>query len=387
MLGMRQTTGPSGIYVYAPNNVATPLTVNLLSTDTRVATVPASVVIPAGSYYAYFPINAQDTLGTIQIQANALGYNATSMTTQVTQPKFLISTGTSGRTTSPRQGITVYATDANGNSHYTTEDVTVTLASSSPSVATIDSAAVTITSGTSYNNHAGWTPGIVGTTQFSATDSRAAIYKYTTATTNVSVVTPNLSFSWYSTPLGIGQYIDNQYVSTQDNLPSGGSVTLAHVGTAHTTTVPAPTVSIVNNSYYGYLRLIGASAGTDTLTAAMSSPFHNADTAYTVVGQGRVDPIGSWPSTLAVGDSVLVTLYPRDPGQNIRNVLAATTWTLAPNANIEFRQGGVVVTSVTVPADGNSVSFYVKALVAGTASATFTATNYTSFTNTFTVTP
>src|SRR6185436_671327 len=91
VLGMRQSH-PGGWYVATPNSVATPLVVNLLSTGTRVATVPATVTIPTGSNYVYFDVSAQDTVGTIQIQATATGYSAAAMNVQVTVPKFVIST-------------------------------------------------------------------------------------------------------------------------------------------------------------------------------------------------------------------------------------------------------------------------------------------------------
>ena len=390
VLGMRQTTGASGVYVYVPNAVATPLVVNLASTGTRVATVPASVTIAAGQTYAYFGVTALDTVGTIQIQATATGYRATSMTAQVTQPKFQIYTSGQVNTTSPKQGVTVYAEDANGTTHYTTENVTVTLASSSPTVASLDSTTVTIPAGGYYNNLATWSPGLVGTAQLSASDTRAAIYKYNTGTVNTAVINPSLTLGNFNT-LGIGQYADNYfYVSVPDNQVNPLTVTLAHPGTARTT-APASVV-IPAGSSYAYFRVIGASAGTDTLVASASSPFHNPATAYTVVDSGRIDPLGGWPTSLSLSgaDSVAITLYARDPSQNVRNVLAATTWTLTPNANIEFVTGGAtssVITSIAVPAGAQSVTFYVKALSAGTASATITAANYKSYTNTFTVMP
>src|SRR5205085_12026287 len=91
VLGMRQSH-PNAYYVYTANRVASPLVVNLLSTGTRVATVPATVTIPLNSSYAYFDVTAQDTVGTIQIQATATGYSAAAMNVQVTVPKFVIST-------------------------------------------------------------------------------------------------------------------------------------------------------------------------------------------------------------------------------------------------------------------------------------------------------
>jgi hypothetical protein len=393
MLGMRQTGGIYSAYVYTPNNVADTLVVNLLSTDTRVVTVPALVKIPPGSNYAYFPITAMDTVGTIQIQATALGYNAATTNVQVTQPKFVLSTSTSRYTTSQPYPITITATDANGNGHYTTEAVTATLASSAPSVAAIDSTTVTIPAGGYYVNTPRWSPGLVGTAQLSATDERAALYKYNTGTINVAVITPALSLSWGTRYLGIGQYDDYAYVSTPDAQAAPLTVTMAHAGTARTatyanlSTTPITGVTIPASGSYEYFRLAGTTAGTDTLVVTATSPAHIPDSAYTVVGQGRVDPLGGWPGSLAAGDSALVTLYARDQNQGTHSVLAATTFTLAPNANIEFRSGGAVVTQVTIPAGQPSVSFYVKALSAGTGSATITATNYQTYTPSFTVTP
>jgi len=385
VLGMRQTgsSGSGSSYVSVPNNVVDTLVVNLLSTDPRVATVPASVKILPGTPYAYFDVTAQDTVGTIQIQATATGYSpAFPMVVQVTRPKFVMSTATQLNTTSPAQGITIYAADVNGQAHYTTEDVTVTLASSAPSVASIDSATITIPAGMYYVSTAKWSPGVTGTAQLSASDARAAYYQYDRGTVNVAVVTPSLTFSWGSQPLGIGQYID-EYVSTPDNAAAPIDVAFSHIGPARTSTdtvgVATTGVRIPQGTYYGNFRIVGTAAGTDTLVATATSPVHNAATAYTVVGQGLIDPIGNWPGSLKVGDSVEVTLYARDPAGNGRYVLAATTFTLQPNAYIEFRSGGAsstVITQVTIPANQYYVQFYVKGLSAGTGSATFTAPNY-----------
>ena len=385
MYGMRQKGGPNDYYVYTQNNVATNTTVNLVSTATRVATVPASVVIPAGSYYAYFTITALDTLGTIQIQASAVGFGPpTPINLQVTQPKFTYSVNTNARTTQGLQTITVYATDANGTGHYVTENVTVNLASSSGAVFTVDSTSVTIPTGQYYNNAARWMPVAVGSAQLTATDPRAAIYKYTTGTANISVYNPTLSFSWNSFVLGLGQYVDvnydgSFYVTTSDYQSSLLPVTLSHIGTARATTLASVTVPA--SLYYAYIRLTGAARGTDSLVATVASPFHNADTAYTVVDSGRIDGILGWPPVpLAVGDSVAVTLRTLDPNaSSVRRVAAATTFTLAPNSNIQFRSGGAVVTSVTVPIDGSQVVFYVKALASGSGTAVMTNANYKTY--------
>jgi len=385
VLGMRQTSGPTGVYVQAPNNVATDLVVNLASTDPRVVTVPASVTIPVGTYYAYFTITAQDTLGTIQVQATATGYGAGTTNVQVTQPKFVFSAATQLNTTSPPQNFTVYAADANGTAHYTSENVVVTLNSSAPSVAAIDSTIVTIPAGQYYTSAPKWGPGVsVGTAQLQATDARTtAFYKYNDGTLNVAVVEPSIGFSWGTTTLGIGQFIDGN-VTVPDYAVNPITVGLAHAGTARTSTLvagqPVSSVVIPAQNYYTTIRVAGLSAGTDSLVMTATSPVHNPDSVYTVVGQGRVDPIGSWPSTLKAGDSVQVTLFPRDQVQSGHYVLDNTTFTLTPNAYIQFVSGGAVITSVVVPATGYFVNFYVKGVTAGTGSAVISATNYETYT-------
>jgi hypothetical protein len=406
MYGMRQS-GPSGgeHYVYTQNNVATNTTVTLTSSAPNVASVPASVVIPAGSNYVYFKITAQDTVGTIQITANAAGFGPpTPITVQVTQPKFVVNTSTSARTTMGPQGINVYATDANGNAHYVTENVRVGLSSSSTSVFTVDSAFVTIPVGNYYNGNARWIPGPNGGTsaQLSVVDCtgvasgcpptpRATLYAYNGATANLSVVTPLTLLSWSNLALGIGQYVDpvydgSFYVYTQDYMASNTTVNLTHLGNAIETTTPASVV-IASANYYQYFRITGTAAGTDTIQASIASPLHNNASATVTVSPGTVVLTGGWPATLAaVGDSLLVTLQVRDPNASSnRRVAAATTFTLTPNSKVEFRQAGAVVTSVTVPIDGSSVQFYVKSLASGSASIQITNANYQTYNNTATV--
>ena len=385
MLGMRQQTSPNTYYVYTPNNVVSPLTVNLVSTGTRVATVPATVTIPSNQNYAYFTISAQDTLGTIQIQATATGYSPTSVNMQVTLPKFILSATTSLRTTSGRTGITVYPADANGNIHYASENVIVTLASSAVGVASIDSTTVTIPAGSYYHNTSTWGPVSVGTAQLSASDTRARYYAYGAGTVNVSVVTPTASLSFSNLSLGLGQYSD-EYVSVQDYATQAITAPITHAATPRTTTPSSVTIPV--NSYYQYFRIAATSVGADTITASPAGHIPGRGTA--TVGLGRIDPISGWPTSLRVGDSVLVTVYSRDPNQGGHPVTAATTFTLAPNANIMFVSGGATsttITAATIAADATYVQFYIKGVNAGTGSASITNSSYSPYSNTLTVSP
>jgi hypothetical protein len=385
MLGMRQNTGASFVYVYTPNNVATPLVVNLTSTAPSVA-IPtvASVTIPAGNNYAYFQVNALDTIGTMQINATATGYNGTHTTVQVSAPHFAVSTSTTANTTSQQQLLTIYAEDQNNTQHYTNENVSVSLLSTAPGIASIDSSTVTIVAGNYYTQAAHWLPVAAGSTQLQFSDPRPVYYQYASTNVNVTVNTPTLTLNNLNA-LGIGQYQDNYfYVQAPDNQVGPTTVTLTQPGTLRTT-IPA-SVIIPNGTSYQYFRITGLLAGVDTIVASATSPAHNPATGFITIGNGRIDPLSGWPgSTLNVGDSVLVTLYARDPNTNIRNVAAATTFTLAPNANITFVSGGSTITSATIPANAQSVQFYLKAVSSGTGSATISATNYTTYVNTVTV--
>ncbi|MBX7120169.1 MAG: Ig-like domain-containing protein [Gemmatimonadaceae bacterium] len=374
VLGMRQYGLGQGAYVTIPNAIGTPLVVRLVSTDPAVATVPDSVIIPTGQTFAYVDVRAQDVIGTVQLQASAVGYGPANTTQQVTAPRFALSFSGSVRTTQGPQAITVQATDANGNAHYVWEAVTVQFTSSNPGAAAVDSASVTIPAGNYYNNAARLLPVAPGTTTITASDPRAASYRYTDAAASVSVTTPPLQLTPGSPiTLGRGQWVE-PYVHTLDNQPAALVVTLTHSGTA--TGTPA-TATIPGGSYYAYHRISALAAGTDTITYTASG--HAPLPVVVTVGAGRVDGISGWPGALT-SDSVAVTLQVKDPSGGVRNVTDPTTFTIAVTGGaLEVRSGGAAVTSVTVPANGSQVTFYLRRLANGTGFVTFSNADYTTY--------
>ena len=386
ILGLRQNGGATSANVQVQNNVTgSPLVITLTSSDPTVITVPATVTIPVGIYYVYFPITAHDVIGTIQITATAAGYGSATSNVQVEQPQFLISTAASLNTTSARQPINVYAEDSHGNGHFTNEDVAVTLASSSAVVGTIDSSVVVIAAGTIVNSNARFIPGQAGTTQLSATDSRPVSYRYTTGTQNVAVNTPSLSL-WNTMSLGIGQYSD-QTVETPDVQTVPLTVSFAHFNSASTT--PSSVIIPANLYYNTAVRVRGISAGTDTVTASATG--ENPAKGAVVVAQGRVDQNSNWPSTLSLtsNDSVQVTIYARDQSGGAHFLTAPTTFTLAASAYIGFSNANAPITSITIPADQQSVSFWIKGTSSSSLPATVTVSNanYATYTSSITVNP
>ena len=375
VLGMRQYRLGTGAYVTIPNAVASPLLVRLLSTDPTVATVQDSVFIPAGQNYAYVDIRAQDVVGTVQIQASAVGYASANTTQQVTTPRFLLTVSSTVRTTQSPPFITVQAADANGSSHYVWEPVTVAFASSNPTAATVDSASVVIPAGNYYNSNARLLPVAPGTTTITASDSRVQSYRYNDATAAVGVVLPVLSNSWGTSPLrlAVGQWREDQYIATPDNQVTPLNVSLTRATNVSAT---AASIQIPGGTYYLYHRITGATLGIDTITYAAAG--HTSVRGAVIVGAGRVDALGAWPTSLTT-DSVAVTLYARDMDGSVRNVSVATTFNVSVSGSaLDARFGGATVTSVTIPADAQSVTFYLRRLANGTATVTFTNANYTT---------
>lgn len=377
VLGMRQYGLGTGASVSIPNVIASPLVIRLLSTDPTVATVPDSVIIPAGQNYVYVDIRAQDVVGTVQIQATALGYASTNTQQQVTAPRFLLYLSTTVRTTQTPPNITVQAADANGAAHYVWEPVTVSFASSNPGAATVDSASIVIPAGNYNNSSARLLPVAPGTTTITVSDARVQSYRYNEATAAVSVVIPSLATSWGASPLrlGVGQWVD-PYVYRPDYPVTPLTVSLTHATSA---SASAASVVIPASNNYVYSRITGATIGVDTITFAAAG--HTPAAGAITVGLGRVDGIAGWPASITT-DSVAVTLYSRDMDGNGRNVSAATTFDLVVSGGaLNVRSGGAAsstVTSVTIPADGYFVTFYLRRIANGTSTVTFTNANYTT---------
>ena len=390
VLGTGQHTAPLGYYIYLPNVVSAPLTVNFVSTDPRVASVPAAVTIATGSYYAYFRVTAQDTLGSVLVQASAPGYGAATIPVRVTTPRFV---------TDPRQGFRILAADANGTVQYVNKDVVVSLTSSDPLIAKLVDTTVTIPADNYASQEVRWSPVSPGPFSIRAADNRPVLFPYASTVVSQEVAVPSppptLKLGLTAANLGVGQYVVT-YAELPSSLSFPKRIALSHTAASVTTT---PTE--ISTGSYGRtagFRILATSTGVDTITATWrySPPGCcpppvdvNAQTVVSVTA-GRVDPIGNWPTSLRVGDSVKVTLFTRAGDQSTQYVAAATTFTLSPNAALQFVSGvpgSAALTAITVPQDEFAVSFYIKAMTAGTGSATIGNASYTTYSNTVTVTP
>ena len=171
------------------------------------------------------------------------------------------------------------------------------------------------------------------------------------------------------------------YVQIPNSLPSDLVVTLSHANGG--TTTPG-TVTILAGQYTAAFRITGATKATDVITTSAAG---HAGKSYTVPVDNGTITLSGWPASVKAGDSVAVTLYTLDQAGSSDNVGIAITFSFAPNSNIQFRQAGAVITSIVVPANqGNSTTFYVKGLVAGTGSVDVRGGRFTTYSNTLTVT-
>jgi hypothetical protein len=202
-MGMRQMVGDSAIsgqyplFVTVPNAVTgSPLVITLTSSDTRVATAPATVTIPVGSTRTSVRITTHDVVGSISILASTPGFFEGRVDVDVTRPKFIVqanSTGTAGQ----RSSLYIDLADSTGVANQTTENIVVTLRSSNPAVVALDSASITIPAGANrsavLSNVVRWVS--AGTATITATDERTGAVVYATGTRTVTVSNPAIRSS------------------------------------------------------------------------------------------------------------------------------------------------------------------------------------------------
>src|ERR1019366_7319824 len=293
------------VYVYTPNNVLTPLVLNLTA-DTSKVGIPASVTIPAGSYYGYFNVRGNATSSALPIIANATGYQGDTATYTVTSPRLVLSGGGTLNNFSAPQGFTVYSADSTRTQHIRTTPLAVLFTSTNPAVVTVDTGA-TIAAGGSYANTMHVTPVGVGTANVIAT---AAGHLPDTLTYTVQTPQLNANFSTYT----IGTLQDvapgpNLYVYTPDYRTSQLLVTVTqkHPGVD---SLSATTDTIPNGTYYKYFAVYGKTPGLDTLT--FSAPGYLPTTAYIRVTTPKLGNSGLSSNITMTNPPMSINVYAED---------------------------------------------------------------------------
>ncbi|MFI5311215.1 MAG: beta strand repeat-containing protein [Gemmatimonadales bacterium] len=268
--------------------------------------------------------------------------------------------------------ITVKVSDASGNpiaGGTVTFAVTTGGGSVAPSSGTTDAQGLMTTT---------WTLGPTPGAQTMTASASSTPNVLTIGATATSAPLPSLHFYdsyydyWYPS-IGIGQYRFSG-VATDAPVQSALTVTFSHTGATHTG-LPA-SVTIAAGDYVGGFTLSGTSAGVDALV--LTAPGYRPLTASIVVDMGLIGVYG--PTSLKVQDSTVVNIWINDPtGAYADGVVSATTFTLAPNANVQAVSGGATsaaISSVTIPAGDYGAQFWLKGIAPGTGSVTITSSTY-----------
>jgi len=365
-----------------------PMTIHLSTTDSTLARLtPDSVVIPVGGSGAPIDIAAGDARGIATLSAHAARHRDGNLVVRVGRPMVFMGY----QDTQGYPGDTIYIQvsswdSATGHPGYPTENVTFDLSVSDTSVVAVDSPTVTIPAGSQVSSLARLRAKGLGSTTVVATDPRAVPYAYSTqGTVSITVIQPYLSFNSF-TSVGIRQFF-NGYVVESGPLDHGPIVVHMQQRSPAVLMLSDTVFTIGPGDMASPWSATGATSGVDTVV--ISATGFKPDTSIVTVGPGRI-LLGSWPSQVAVGDSFPEWIYILAP-DGTQSVTADTVvFTLAPNSNLEFRQDGVVVSTLTIPAGqtySSQANLYIKAKSAGTGSVTITAPNYTPLTQSITVAP
>jgi len=386
-LGMRQRGFPASVGVDRPVE-GSPLRVHLSRTDTVALRVtPDSVDIPVGEFGAAIDVVGRDTIGTSVVTATAAGRNPGQSVIVVGRPRVLVAPlfelglphypGDS-----PGQLVLNAVDSTTGFTRFPTEAVTFAVASSNPSVVSLDSTTLTVPAGQGEPHTATVSFNAPGTAVITATDPRSAFYAYAPgASVPITVVPRRLVAD--SLSLGVGQRWSFG-VFVEAPIPSDIVAHLSHT-TPAVAALSDTVATIMSSSRYGAVLARGLAAGVDSVVATASGWLPATGVVVVAPGQSR---LVTWPATLGVGDSVSLYLEVLAPNGQPRHADVATEFTLAANANIAFVRNGVAITSVTVdPGSPSSDRFYVKGVAAGSGTVTASAAMYVPLHEVVTVTP
>jgi len=234
---------PNQMYVSLPfSQAADSVTVSLASSDPAVLTVPAQVVIPKGTYYAYFAVTGTAP-GVANVMATAANLRqAVPMPVRISTPKFLVSLGGTS-IAGQKAAVTVYAQDSLGNMRNPVAQLPVTLVSSVPAHAAFDSATIRIPTSTYYAS-TGVAFDTAGSYTVTASAPGYTSGNATTVTTGALVTMADFSFTPQAVTIARNQYVTwkntgpSTHTATDDasawstgSIASGGS-TLVHFATA-----------------------------------------------------------------------------------------------------------------------------------------------------------
>ena len=290
-VGVGQSITP---YVQIPNAMDHPLVVTASLTP-ALGVTQDTVMIPAGSYYSYFPLSARSA-GTAFLKVMASGWNADSQAVTFTTPQLGISGVTTIVAGDPTLGYwTAYTQDSVRYSHPVVDTVSVTAVSRNPAAVALDQTIAKVVPGSASQtvyNALRALPAAGGDSAWIVITAPG----YRADSMLVRVTRPALGFSLgYPPGMGLGMRRTNAgYVQIPYVRPDTAVVTFTHTRRG---IVSGPdTVKILPGTTYRYFDIAADSLGTDTVTAFAAGYVTPASQPFTIVPL-RVRPY-SYPTTL-----------------------------------------------------------------------------------------
>lgn len=351
------------------------LTVNLNSSNTGAATVPATVTIPANSQTVAVPVTGVGA-GAATITASASGIANATGTVNVTQPSITVA----GTTVALGQQGTLQVT----LSAAAPAPLTINLSNSDPTKATVP-ATVTIAQGaTSPAAPVQITGNAIGTTMIAASAPG-----YSGGSGTVTVSAPSMAFSPNTLTLNPGAQGSLTLNLTGGQAPAGGLTVSLNSSNTGVATVPA-SVSFAPNSTSTTVQVNGAGGGSSTITASgtgLTPTTATVSVGSIVIGVPNTTSIGlglsaAFPVTLSAPapSNITVTLTSSDPTKvtvpaSVSIVQGATT----PATQPQVTGAGIGSATITASATG--------AFVSGSGSVTVTAPTMTFSPSVLTVNP
>jgi hypothetical protein len=338
------------------------LTVNLVSTATSIATVPASVVVAAGQTDAWFRIDGV-AAGAVQVQASAPGWSGSNRTITVLQADIQVtSVATARNTASQVNAVGVQLICGGSICGFAPGAIAATVGVTSATPAgLVTMGASTATIG--VNDYQSGVTAIVNTPTATGT------YRLTPTATGFNsvasglVTVANAPTIYGSTSVGVGLTLTNYYyIQLNDAVAAPTTFTLTSSDTSKLV-VPA-TVTISTGNNYAYFTVSGVAAGSGTITASLAG-WTNATRTVTVAASSLVLYYLDTPRTANAGGADDFYAYARC-GANY-----CGTFTADPVVTASASSG---ITAVTVSQALAGYDYITLSASQPTAAGTYTVT-------------
>ena len=356
-------------YVMIPAPRVTPLAVTLASGNTGISRTDTTVVIPAGSYYAGFPLRGMAT-GRDTVTASAAGWTSARREVIVTSPG-LLACCASQIAVGESRWLDLNVADSLRVEHRPQAPVMVSASSSNPAVLAVDASTVTLPANSFYDQQVPIRGVAVGSAWV-----RLSASGHAPDSVLVTVEPPALSLTTDTITIGLGQSIDWYPAVYLPGSPAAPVTVRVQYADRSVATSPDSFVVAAGNSYATGGPLLGNRLGATMMV--VSADGYLPDTGWVRV----VTPVLhlNGPAVVSLGSSPALYAYSGDSTNNYADVQQALAVSFA---SLDPSILGVSPSSAVIAAGTSSASVSMVPVAAGVARVVATAPGYQP--DTFTV--